>query len=221
MSSTTRLSCAIDHLVVTAPTLDAGARYVHAALNAESEPGGEHARMGTHNRLLKLGETLYLEIIAVNPAAPRPSRPRWFGLDLLAPDSPPRLATWVVRSPDIDASLAASGEMLGEVEPMTRGTLSWRITIPADGSLPFDGVMPSLIQWDTEEHPASRLQPTHCRVTRLEARHMHADRIRRALHTIGCNESLRITETFPGELPSLTAVIETPAGRWLLGPPVS
>ena len=221
MPGNTRLSCAIDHLVVTAPTLDAGARYVHAALDAKSEPGGEHARMGTHNRLLKLGESLYLEIIAINPAAPRPSRPRWFGLDRIAPDFPPRLATWVARSTDIDASLAAAGEILGEVEPMTRGTLSWRITIPADGVPPFDGVMPALIQWDTEEHPASRLRPTHCRLARLEARHTHADRIRRALHMIGCNEPLRITETFPGELPSLTAVIETPAGRRLLGPPVS
>ena len=212
MSGATWLSCAIDHLVVTAPTLEAGARYVHAALDTGSEPGGEHERMGTHNRLLRLGETLYLEIIAVNPAAPCPSRPRWFGLDKLAPDAPPRLATWVVRSRDIDASLAAAGEMLGDVEPMTRGPLSWRITVPPDGSLPYEGVMPSLIQWDTDEHPARRLPPTQCRLSRLEARHTHADRIRRALQAIGFNDVIRLSETFPGEPPSLSAIIETPGG---------
>lgn len=219
MPSATRLSCAIDHLVVTAPTLEAGARYVHAALDAESEPGGEHPRMGTHNRLLKLGENLYLEIIAVDPAAPRPARPRWFGLDFLAPDAPPRLATWVARSSDIDASASAAGEMLGTVEPMTRGSLSWRITIPADGVPPFDGVMPALIQWDSAEQPGAQLRNTGCRLARLEGRHMHADRIRRALHAIGLTEPLRISETFPGEAPSLSAVIETPAGRRLLGLP--
>src|SRR5690606_1679690 len=72
--------------------------------------GGEHPRMATHNRLLRLGDTLYLEVIAPNPAAPAPGRPRWFGLDGLGPQSPPSLATWVVRCTDIRASAAAASE---------------------------------------------------------------------------------------------------------------
>jgi hypothetical protein len=45
--------CAIDHLVVAAATLDAGAEYVRATLGVEPEVGGTHERMGTHNRLLR------------------------------------------------------------------------------------------------------------------------------------------------------------------------
>jgi hypothetical protein len=46
--------------------------------------------MGTHNRLLKLGEGFYLELIAIDPQAPPPGRPRWFGLDRLElPVRPP------------------------------------------------------------------------------------------------------------------------------------
>src|SRR5690606_18671603 len=98
----------IDHLVVTAPDLDTGAAWVKSLLGVEPVPGGGHAAMGTHNRLLKLGPSSYLEVIAVNPAAPAPTRPRWFALDELEPGEPPRLATWVVRTTDIEAAQAAS-----------------------------------------------------------------------------------------------------------------
>ena len=144
----------LDHLVVVAPTLDAGAAWVRSALGADTRPGGRHDRMGTHNLLLRLGPDNYLEVIAVDPAAPPPGRPRWFGLDDLAPDTAPRLAAWVARADDLDAAVAASPEPLGPVEPMTRGDLSWRLTIPPDGSVPLGGARPLLIRW------AARTRPT-------------------------------------------------------------
>jgi TusA-related sulfurtransferase len=36
--------------------------------------------MGTHNCLMQLGEAMFLEIIATDPAA-SPQRRRWFALD--------------------------------------------------------------------------------------------------------------------------------------------
>jgi hypothetical protein len=39
-----------------------------------------------------------VEVIAPNPQPPPPGRGRRFGLDRLAADAPPRLATWVVRT---------------------------------------------------------------------------------------------------------------------------
>src|SRR6185503_18775496 len=131
---------AIDHLVVVARSLEAGARYVCAILGIDPEAGGRHERMGTHNRLLKLDEALYLEVIAIDPDSAAPARERWFGLDRLAFGSEPRLVTWVARTGDIEASAARCGEDLGEIENMSRGAFDWRITIPRDGSLPFDGV---------------------------------------------------------------------------------
>ena len=211
------VTCAVDHLVVAAPTLETGARYVYETLGAAPLAGGQHARMGTHNRLLGLGESLYVEVIAIDAEAAVPSRPRWFALDALARDAAPRLATWVVRTSDIEGSLARSGLALGEIEPMSRGSLDWRITIPADGSLPFDGVMPALIQWSSREHPTAGLRDCGCRLVRLEGRHREAERIRAALHAIGFNDAFSVAETFPGEPPSLVAVIDTPFGRRTLG----
>ncbi len=66
------MPCQIDHIVITAPDLGAGAELVRRSLGVMPQAGGEHARMGTHNLLLKLGDSLYLEVIAPNPNAPEP-----------------------------------------------------------------------------------------------------------------------------------------------------
>ena len=136
----------LDHIAITAFSLEAGAAFVADALGVAPQAGGAHPRMATHNQLLRLGDATYLEVIAPDPAAPAPGRPRWFGLDALGPRSVPALSTWVVRSTDIQASAAAASEPLGGIEPMSRGALDWRITIPADGSVPLDGAAPALIE---------------------------------------------------------------------------
>ncbi len=47
-----------------------------ATLGIAPGPGGVHPFMGTHNRLLRLGPRLYLELIAIDPDAPAPAQPR-------------------------------------------------------------------------------------------------------------------------------------------------
>ena len=137
----------IDHIVIVAPSLAEGVEYVRQSLGVTPQPGGEHPRMGTHNALLKLGDEIFLEVMAVNPGAAGPARARWFDLDHLSQNAEPRLATWVARTDDIQAAVTASQVPLGNMEPMMRGALNWLITIPQDGSLPLDGVAPTLIQW--------------------------------------------------------------------------
>jgi len=145
--------CQLDHVVVTAGSLSVGVTWAEGALVVPLQAGGEHPRMGTHNALLRLGASIYLEVIAVNPAASAPRRPRWFGLDRLASDASPRLASWVARTDDIEAATSRE-QSLGQIEAMSRNDLRWLITIPADGSLPGEGVAPTLIEWQTAQHPA-------------------------------------------------------------------
>lgn len=71
----------LDHIVVAARSLEEGSAWVEAALGVKMLPGGKHALMGTHNRVLSIGNGRYLEVIAIDPEAPPPARPRWFGLD--------------------------------------------------------------------------------------------------------------------------------------------
>ena len=215
MANTPPLRCTIDHLVVAAASLEAGARYIQDTLGVVPEAGGEHARMGTHNRLLKLGAAVYLEVIAINPAAPHPTHARWFDLDRYAPLAPPRLVTWVVRTNDIETAVTRCGVELGNIEAMTRGSLSWRITIPRDGSLPFGGVMPGLIQWDAAQHPATRMADRGCTLAALGGHHAEAVRIRAALHALGLTD-VNVAEPAPGESASLAATIDAPGGRCIL-----
>jgi hypothetical protein len=218
-SAGTAPRCQIDHLVITAPALAIGVEFVRRSLGVSLQAGGEHARMGTHNFLLKLGDSLYLEVISPNPDAPRPKRPRWFQLDAQEANAPPRLATWVARTADIRSTLASSSEPLGNVEPMSRGELNWLITIPSDGSLPFDGVAPTLIEWRTETHPASKLRDVGCSFVRLEAFHPEAQRISALLKSISVEGEISVAPLPAGERPFLVVHFQTPSGPRQLGGP--
>jgi len=209
----------LDHLVITAPTLQAGARWVEDALGVPLQAGGKHPRMGTHNLLLRLGHNVYLEVIAIDPDAPVPDRPRWFGLDAHAGT---RLATWVLRSSDIDATAqamhaVADGVELGAIETMTRGDLEWRITIPSDGQPAMQGIAPSLIQWGKGPHPASRLQEAGCSLLGLHAYHQDAGRARSMLASAGFEGAVEFIEIGPNDPPRLQARIQTPSGIRVLG----
>ena len=94
----------IDHIVVVASSLDIGIKYVYEKLGVMPQKGGVHEKMGTHNYLLNLGNSTYLEVIAINPDSPKPGRPRWFGLDTIETAAKPRLLTWVARTDDINAA---------------------------------------------------------------------------------------------------------------------
>lgn len=155
----------LDHLVVAARDLDSGARWLEDRLGVPLVPGGAHLLMGTHNRLLRLagGEWLYLELIAVDPAAAPSPRPRWFGLDDPALQTRlaerPHLIHWVARCDDLAREATPAH---GEILAMQRGDFRWRIAVPADGSLPDGGRQPTLIQWDAPCHPAERLPESGC-----------------------------------------------------------
>jgi len=66
----------IDHLVIAAADLASGSDYVAGILGIAPQGGGAHPRMGTHNRVLGMADGIYLEVIAIDPDAPAPSRPR-------------------------------------------------------------------------------------------------------------------------------------------------
>ena len=206
----------LDHITVAAHSLEQGRAYIQAALGIEMPPGGTHPRMGTHNHLLRLGEALFLEVIAIDQAAPAPPRPRWFQLDDPALQAElritPRLLTWVVRTDHIAETFLACSRPLGAIEPMERGELRWLITFPHDGTLIDGGMMPSVIQWPAGAHPASRMRELGYSLEQLEAAHPDPASYRRDLASIGADRHLEIRAISPGSRPHLVAHIRTPDG---------
>jgi len=196
----------VDHLVVVCGDLEAGAAMLEAGLGVALAPGGRHAVFGTWNRLLSLGTDTYLEVIAVDPAAPPPGRARWFGLDRVA--GPPRLAHWVARVTDLAAARPAAVG-LDEVLELGRDGYRWRFAGRADGALPCDGVHPALIEWRSAT-PAAALPDRGCRLERLVLRHPDPG-VRAALPGRGDGRIV----VRPG-LPGLAARVATPSGAvWL------
>jgi hypothetical protein len=174
---TIAVDVALDHLVIGASTLAQGRAWALATLGIDVPFGGQHASMATHNAVIALdggagNPDIYLEIIAVDPAAPTPRRPRWFGLDdpdlqrMLVQDGPQPL-TWVVRTSDLAATVVQSPFALGTCTPMSRGHLHWQIAIPDDGGLVLGGLLPMLIEWPSGEHISRRMSVSGVTLERI------------------------------------------------------
>lgn len=209
--------CELDHIVIVAPALGTGAQYVRRLLGVEPQPGGSHVGMGTHNLLLRLGPTCYLEIIAVDASAPAPGRPRWFGMDAWSEDTAPRLVTWVARTNDLTAALAGCPRPMGDVLPMTRGSLSWQITVPPDGRLLDGGTVPTLIQWGGSAHPAGELRDMGVTLKELMLFHPDPDTVTALLQRLKFDGPVSIRRSAAGMGPGIGARMDTPAGERLLG----
>ena len=202
----------LDHLVVGAATLEQGVAYVRDALGVIMPFGGAHPLMGTHNHLMRLGDGAFLEIIAVDPAA-APARKRWFGLDDPATRARlaarPRLIGWVARTRDLAGALREVPGSRGEAIRVTRGELAWLIGVPADGSPPWDGAFPTLLEWPPGPLPASRMADLGCRLSRLDIAHPRATEIAANLADHLRDDRIAFT---PAEGFAMRATIETPLG---------
>jgi hypothetical protein len=198
---------AFDHLAVSARNLGEGVDVVEAGLGVRLVSGGKHALMGTHNALLRLGPGEYLEVIAIDPDAPKPSCPRWFDLDQFS--GPPKLTNWIVSVDDLDTALARAPVGAGQATELQRGPFRWRFGVPKDGCLPFNGAFPALIQWQGAR-PAASLPDSGCALVRLEIAHPGADDLRVALPL----DDPRVV-LVPGAM-ALRATITTPGGVRIL-----
>ena len=199
-----------DHIAISSNNLEEGVDVVEAALGVKLAGGGEHALMATHNRLLGLGD-LYLEVIAINPAAPAPNWPRWFDLDNF--QGRPRLTNWVARSENLSADLADCPPGTGVPVDLQRGDYRWTMAVPADGKLPFDGGFPALIQWHGALHPARALPESGLRLTRLEISHPNALALQTALEPLITDARVVIV---PGAAVAMRASFDTPHGPRVL-----
>ena len=187
----------IDHLVIGTNDLASGTDWTESRLGAACDGGGAHPLMGTHNRLMRLAGGPYLEVIAIDPDASSPGRPRWFTLDREKTKS--RLATgpgalcWVAAVSDIETAVRQCGYDCGQITTVTRGDLQWRLTIPDDGSLPAGGVLPSLIEWPEGMHPVASLAETDIYLDTIHLTHPDPAHIEACLDRLGLASIATVT----------------------------
>ena len=204
----------LDHIVVAAASLAEGRDWVEGLLGVAAAGGGRHAEMGTHNALWGLGES-YLEVIAVDPAAARPERPRWFGFDDGAVQARlaqgPFLLTWAVSTGDLAAIRAPVP--CHPPEDFARDDLRWLVMLPEGVALPLGGAWPLTIRWTHGLHPARRLPDRGLRLGRLEIAGAGAAEAQAALGVVAGPVVFTPGDGTPGDgLARLSATIRTPGG---------
>lgn len=206
----------VDHLVIAATDIDRGADWAERMLGVRVPVGGVHPAMGTHNHLMRLGDEMFLEVIAINPDGAVPDKPRWFGMDDPSVrqrlEREPAFLAWVANTDDIHGLLDAAPISFGRATPVTRGSLNWQFALPSDGRLLAGGMLPYIIQWETESHPAGGMADLGCRLLGLEIHHPYPEWITPVLDAIGPVDLVTVHRAAPMELPRMTARIETPDG---------
>lgn len=200
----------LDHIVYVVPDVHAAVEDLAQRFGVRPALGGKHLGVGTHNALLSLSDTAYLEIIGPDPDQPRPATPRPFDLDV---NAGPRLVTWLAKATNIERQIENArrlGYNAGVVTPMSRnlpdGTrIEWRLAIPPQ---PLgDWLVPILIEWRTDRHPA-KTSPKGCALVELHGEHPQPETILSMLDALGVTLDIRHAAT-----PALVATLDTPKGR--------
>lgn len=148
----------LDHVLVAVADLDVAAARLLEEHGLDSAFGGEHAALGTANRIVPLGET-YVELIAATDRVVAESNP--FGSAVVsAGGDGDRLLGWAVAADDIASTAKWIGsQVLSASRVRPDGVeLRWRMA-GLEGSL-ADPSLPFFIQWDVDAHK----HPAHMEV---------------------------------------------------------
>ncbi len=215
--NSTIMALSPDHLVYAAPELEEAVDDLSARFGVRPSAGGKHPN-GTHNALLALSNSCYLEVIAPDPeqAHQQGGRSLAFGLDWL---KVPKLVTWAVLAPSLEevamASQAAGydpGVVVegGRVRP-DGAKLAWRTTKrpeTQEGWPPAgDGIVPFLIEWGADTPHPSTTSAQGVRLLELSLFHPRPAEVQPMLSALHID--ILVTA---GPAPGMRARLETPLG---------
>ena len=191
----------IDHIVIGTANLISGTKILETKLSTKFSPGGVHIIMGTHNKLLKLQSNIYLEVIANNPNVSKPSRQRWFSLDESSIKEKikksPRLLCWVLEVDNIEDTVKKCGYNPGEILQLSRDELTWKVTVPSNGKLVENGVLPVLIEWPSNQHPSKKLNNSKVSINKISLFHPEPYKIKSIISNLIESDLMHVSEDFP------------------------
>lgn len=170
----------------------------------EIPAGGRHLHMATHNLVTATGPDTYFEMIARDPEATAPKRPRWFALDNKSVEerlaaSPVPLA-WVVSTDTLEAACAKArsvGVDIGRPLSMSRDNLRWRIAVRDDGFPGLEGAAPVIMEWPTGPHPAGGMIDLGLRIRKISITTPRADKLTTLFDALGLAKRPAVAATSP------------------------
>jgi hypothetical protein len=204
----------LDHLTVIAPTLAEGVSHVRECLGLDVPFGSRHDYMGTDNHRLQLGNSVYLEIVALDPAGVDPGRARWFGVDNQDQvrtdwEDGRRLRGWVANTRSMESIVSSHAQIFGDVVPLPAANPTFTFSIPKDGSLPINGAAPSLIDHHGDSSYVATIPDLGARLSSFTLEHPDPIGIEAIYQVLDIDRPPLILR---GPKVRYCAVIETPAG---------
>ena len=210
----------IDHIVIGAANLEKATKKVEGLLKTKFSTSGKHSLMATHNRLARLQNSAYIEIIAIDPSASFPQscfqKQRWFSLDSATTQrrltTGPQPLCWVVAVNNIEQTASNCGYEPGRVTEMSRGDFRWKLTVPNNGDLSAGGVLPVLIEWPKGKNQAESMPESNLVLKQITLFHPSTDFIEPILSAMDIEGPINIEL---GE-PAIHFAFKTPNGNNVL-----
>ncbi|MCG8692157.1 MAG: VOC family protein [Minwuiales bacterium] len=204
----------LDHFMWAGPDLDHATQWFHEMSGVQPAVGGSHPSHGTRNTLASLGDRVYLEIIAPDPAQQTTSTLR-ANFESLAR---PAIQAMIFATSDLAAVRQAYADagIGADVVEMSRETpggevIHWGMTFPEETELGY--FAPYFIDWRDTPHPGTTT-PTGCSLIDFEVGHPDADRIGGLWHALDIGLAVeRADAAF------VRAALQTPNGRLILTGP--
>ena len=113
---------------------------------------------------------------------------------------------------NINKFLQRAGFSFGNAELISRSNLSWYFGLPDDGRLLAGGILPYVIEWQTNSHPSIKMADVGCRFQQLEIYHPHLSWLQAILESIGAANLVTMHALPKNKAPYLVAHIDTPLG---------
>ncbi len=161
----------LDHIVIGAFTLEEGTCFVENRLQRKLSDIGYHKDLGTHNRVIKISDKVYLEVIAIDPENLNSKKRKCFNLENS------NLQRKLEKSPQIISYVIESKfkNILKYYDPFfeaSRSDYRWLFAMPSyrsilDRDIIESGIVPSLISWKSEK-PINQMQENHIDLINFE-----------------------------------------------------
>ena len=146
----------LDHIVIGAYTLEEGTEFVETKLQAKLSDIGYHKDMGTHNRVIRISDQIYLEVVALDPQNMILKNRKWFNLDnsnlQLKLKKSPQIIGYVIENERLGIS-----KYYDQFFEASRGEYRWHFAMPKlkknilDIGIIETGIIPSLISWKSKK----------------------------------------------------------------------
>lgn len=180
----------LDHIVIVHPDLDLAMEEFADLTGCSPNYGGPHVGGGTHNALVSLGESVYIELISPDPAQVHKDRSSTHSNlgHRLTSVSGSTLLAWAIRSDSLDQMTGkhcgvetATPFDMSRQQPNGK-TLHWRLMNLLNHGL--KGFAPFYIDWLDCPHPATT-NPVAGEFVSLEITHTDQNLGALAADTVG------------------------------------